>query len=52
MIVDQSNLPLEKVHKLDNLMPRPDVYCSNIKIKSDLDDIVNLTWEGEINGCI
>lgn len=35
--------PVEKVHKLDNLISRPDVICGNP------DDIVNLTWEGEIN---
>ncbi len=35
--------PLEKVNKLDLLISRPDV------INGNADELVNITWEGEIN---
>jgi hypothetical protein len=35
--------PVEKINKLDKLISRPDVMTGNA------DDIVNITWEGEIN---
>ncbi len=35
--------PLEKVNKLDLLISRPDV------INGNPDELVNITWEGEIN---
>lgn len=36
-------MPVEKVDKLHNLVSRPDV------IVGDPDDLVGLTWEGEVN---
>ncbi len=35
--------PLEKFNKLDKLVSRPNVISGNP------DELVNLTWEGEIN---
>jgi Antitoxin Phd_YefM, type II toxin-antitoxin system len=35
--------PIEKTNKLDKLISRPHVIIGNA------DDIVNITWEGEIN---
>lgn len=35
--------PVEKINKLDKLISRPEV------IIGDADDIVDITWEGEIN---
>lgn len=36
-------IPVEKINKLDKLIPRPDVITGNA------DDIVNINWEGDIN---
>ncbi len=35
--------PVEKINKLDRLISRPNV------IVGDTDEIVNITWEGEMN---
>ena len=36
-------VPVEKRDKLQNLIPRPNV------IKGDPDDLVNISWEKEVN---
>jgi prevent-host-death family protein len=36
-------IPVEKSNKLDNLISRTDV------IKGDAKDLVDVTWEGEVN---
>lgn len=36
-------LPVKESNKLENLVPRPDV------IKGDPDDLVDISWEKEVN---
>ena len=36
-------LPVQKKSRLDNLVPRPEVYIG------DPEDLVNISWEHEIN---